>query len=227
MAGKNIIFPISPQTNVTITQNTYKIFNIPEVCPKGRKGCLEFRKTNYCPHTLNKNGRYMKKRLGRMNDYKATLLGLAKSAGFNLPAYGWSVYFYFPMPKRWKTDERIKMHGQPHFRKPDFDNCYKLLVDALVFQDEQVAQISGGGKFWVDTKIGTKRQDPCGPGWIEILIDQPVYNPFNVEFIDQSKIISLRQTMEYKNQIKSGERVAKKRKPKVVNKFKSNTDELK
>jgi Holliday junction resolvase RusA-like endonuclease len=222
-----IIFPITPQTNVILTQNTYKIFNIPEVCPRGKKGCKEYRQTNYCPHTLNERGRYMKRRLAKMNDYKATILGLARSAGFALPAYGWAVYFYFPIPKKWKQEERVKMHGQPHFRKPDFDNCYKLLVDALVFQDEQVAQISGGGKFWVNTKQGTRRQDPCGQGWIEILIDQPVYNPFNVTFIDQSKIISLRQTMDYKKQIKDGTRVVKKRTPKKVDNFKRKTDELK
>ena len=173
----------------------------------------------------------MKRRLARMNEYKATILGLAKAAGFSLPAYGWSVYFYFPMPKRWKTEERIKMHGQPHFRKPDFDNVYKLLVDALIFQDEQVAQISGGGKFWVDTQEkngkGKQRNMPCGPGWIEVLLDQPVYNPFNVTFIDQSKILALRQTMEYKKEIKEGKRIVKKRLPKAVDNFKRKTDELK
>lgn len=215
--SNRFILPITPQTKVDVTQRTFMVFNIPEVCPKGRHGCKEYRRTGYCPHTLNKHGRYMKRRLERYNEYKASVLALAKKSGFELPAYGFSVYFYIPMPKRWTNEDRIMMHGQLHHRKPDWDNLYKALADSLVFNDELIAQISGAGKFWVNTKIGTKRSDPCGPGWIEILIGQPVYNPFNVQWIDQSQVISLRQTMDYKREVRSGKRQVKKR---VKNLFK-------
>lgn len=200
------IFPITPETWVGIHHNAKKIFNIPEVCYKGRhkKGCAEFLRTDYCKHTLSYWGRYMKRRLERYNEYKSSVLALAKKMNFDLPAWGWSVYFYIPIPKRWSNEDRVKMHGQMHHRKPDMDNLFKALQDSLTFKDELISQLSGVGKFWINTKLGPKRTDPIGPGYIEILINQPVYNPYNVEFIDQSTVISLRATMDYKKRKPEG-----------------------
>jgi len=207
MEQNKIILPITPQTKVDVTQNTFKLFRIPETCYKGRgkKGCKEWKKTGLCSHTLSKEGRYKKRRLEKYNDYKASVLAEAKKVGFELPNYGFALYFYIPIPKRWSIEDRKAMHGQPHMRKPDIDNLEKAIYDSLTFHDERISQLSGLGKFWVDTKTGTKRTDPIGPGWIEILINQPVYNPFDVTFIDQSKILSLKQTVDYKNRVKKGE----------------------
>lgn len=204
--SNRFIIPITPQTKVDVTQNTWQLFNIPETCYRGLKkaGCAEWRRTGLCKHTLSARGRYMKRRLEKYNNYKASILALAKAAGVELPTYGFSVYFYFPIPKRWSQEDRKAMHGQMHHRKPDLDNCEKAIFDSLTFKDEQISQLSGHGKFWIDTKAGPKRTDPIGPGYIEILINQLIYNPFGVEWIDQSKIISLRQTMDYKKRKKEG-----------------------
>lgn len=217
-----IIFKITPSTKVDVTQNTWMLFNIPETCYKGRKktGCVEWKRTGLCKHTLNARGRYMKRRLERYNDYKAAILGLAKAQNFELPKFGFALYFYFPIPKRWSAADRKEMHGQMHHRKPDLDNCEKAIFDSLTFKDEQISQLSGHGKFWIDTKTGPKRTDPIGPGYVEILFNLPVYNPYNVEWIDQSKIISLKQTMDYKNRAKTGaarkyEKTGKHRKDKI------------
>lgn len=200
MTLNKFVFKITPQTKVDVTQHTFKLFVIPEICQKGRghKGCVQYKRTGLCPHTLSAQGRYMKKRLEKYNDYKSTLLAMAKKMGFDLPGYGFSMYFFIPIPRRWSKKDRKAMHGQMHFRKPDLDNMEKAVYDSLTFKDEQIAQLSGHGKFWVDTRIGDGIKDPIGPGWIEIITGHEPYNPFGVEWVDQSKIISLKATMDYK-----------------------------
>ena len=47
--------------------------------------------------------------------------------------------------------------------------------------DEQVAQMSGLGKFWVNQE----------KGYVEILTSQELYNPFGVQFIDQHKFVTM------------------------------------
>lgn len=78
------------------------------------------------------------------------------------------------------------MHGQFHMQKPDTSNLIKAFEDALTGSDQHIAQRSGDGKFWVNQEHG----------YIEILVDQPLYNPFGVQFIDQGKAISMTDIME-------------------------------
>lgn len=132
-----------------------------------------------CPHCLSQENLNRKKRLERYNDYKDDLRGLAKKAGFEMPVAGWALYFYIPMPKSWSKKKKELMKGQLHLQKPDIDNFEKGFYDALSVVDEQIAQLSGHGKFWI-------AEDE--PGYIEILLNQPIYNPFNVTFIDQKAI---------------------------------------
>lgn len=42
-----------------------------------------------------------------------------------------SVTFRFPVPKRLSSRDAAKMVGQPHYQKPDGDNCLKAIKDAL------------------------------------------------------------------------------------------------
>lgn len=76
------------------------------------------------------------------------------------------------------------MHGQLKTTRPDLDNFAKGIFDSLGRKrggdmsepdDEIVAQLSAIGKFWID----------ADEGYIEILLNQPVYNPFGVTFIKQ------------------------------------------
>ena len=120
-----------------------------------------------------------KRRLERYNDYKDDLRTMAKKSQFEMPVAGWSIYFYFPMPKSWSAKKKALLKGQLHLQVPDTDNCLKGIMDSLAIRDERVAQFSGIGKFW----IGDDE-----PGYIEILLNQPIYNPFNVELIDQEAI---------------------------------------
>lgn len=57
-----------------------------------------------------------------------------------------------------------------HWKKPDIDNFEKGFYDSLKKLDQQIGQLSGLGKFYVDV--------PANEGWIEVHLDQPVYDPF-------------------------------------------------
>lgn len=161
-------------------------------------GCQEFHETGFCKHTLSKYGRYMKKYIERYNEYKASVLTLAKKAGFTLPRAGWSLYFYFPAPVRWSKKKKARMHGQWKINKPDTKNLLAGFEDSVSSTDEQMAQLSGLGKFWVNQPNG----------YIEILLDQPIYNPFGVEFIDQ---VAMSREPKRKYTITTEDTVGKKR----------------
>lgn len=208
-----IILPICPQTSIRSTQGAKIVFRIPEDCPKAcglprrnkNSPVIKVRNMakNYpdmwealggvnwkprkkkkeikygCPHCLSQESLSRKRRLERYNNYKDELRTLAKEAGFEMPVAGWSVYFYFPMPKSWSKKKKALLEGQLHLQKCDVDNILKGLMDSLVVTDENLAQLSGVGKFWIP-------EDEAG--YIEILLNQPIYNPFNVEFINQEAI---------------------------------------
>lgn len=180
-----IILDITPQTWFKVLPEHTLYFVIPEFeCPKGKlikktgkmSGCIDFKKTGNCSHLLQKYGKRVKKRINQYNKYKIDVLALAKAKNFKLPQYGFALYFYYPVPTSWPKYKKEAFHGQPKLSKPDIDNLEKAFYDSLSTTDEEVGQVSGHGKFW-DNKI-TK-------GYIEILLDQPVYNPFGVQFIDQ------------------------------------------
>lgn len=187
MDSNKIIFPIPPQTNIRSTQGDRIIFRIPTDCRKlkGKKPCHLFRKTGECPHILSVGGRARKRRLERYNQYKVDVKALADSLGFKMPTCGWSVYFFFPIPKRWKKYKKEAMHGQLHLSKPDRDNCEKALQDSLSTLDERAAHLSGVGKYWIDPdKI---ENAALKAGYIEIYLNQEVYSPFGLPFIDQDQ----------------------------------------
>ncbi len=202
-----IILEITPQTYVPRRPSDTTVFYIPERCrympSLGRHkrkddpewdylwnndirlcGCELWNNTGYCKHTASKFTRDRKRRLIKYNDYKKKIRELCDAQGFELIKYGWSAYFYFPMPVRWSKKKKRIMLGQHKESKPDYDNCLKGLTDALGkkrgevthrIPDEKVGQISGTGKFWIQAE----------EGYIEILLNQPLHNPFNVMFIKQ------------------------------------------
>src|SRR5688572_33007637 len=150
MASTNkIILPITPMGQVRSTQGDSIVFRIPEVCPKDSD---EYKDTGLCEHTLYQAGRYRKRRLEKYNKFKKEIRMLA--GDFALPQFGFSLYFYFPMPIRWSKKKKERMHGQPHLIKPDLDNCEKAIFDSLSKFDQRIGQLSGHGKFW-DKNIET------------------------------------------------------------------------
>jgi Holliday junction resolvase RusA-like endonuclease len=225
MDANKIILPITPQSWVKIIRlkggrGDTALFRIPEVCLKGRSknGCVQYHRTGLCKHTLSKYGRQRKKRIERYNKYRTDLYTLAKQQGFELPVCGWSLYFYFPMPVRWRKWKKKQMAGQFHLQKPDESNLLKAFEDALSILDEHIGQMSGLGKFWTDQE----------QGFIEILVNQPVYNPMGVEFIDQRKEITMSSLKERREKLEEQQRIRReaKKKPKKKRRQKPRQQDL-
>lgn len=181
---EKIIIPITPQTWIRIVsgkRGSQLLFAVPEECTFRHKvteseddrglPCDDYITQGHCKHTLSPDGRRRKRRIERYNKYRMDLFHLVKQMGFQLPTCGWAIYFYIPIPKRWPKHKKISMHGQLHLQKPDTSNLIKAFEDALTGADQSIAQRSGDGKFWVNQE----------QGYIEILLDQPLYNPFGVD----------------------------------------------
>lgn len=198
MSNDQIILPIKPESWVRIVSGKggdHVLFNIPEICIKGENGesCDEYMATGLCKHTLSKAGRYRKRRIERYNAYRINLFHLAKQAGFMLPVCGFSLYFYLPIPPSWSKKKRELMHGQLHQAKPDTSNLQKAWEDSLTSSDEGISQLSGCGKFW----FSPDKVDPhLRGGYIEIKLNQAVYNPFGVKFLDPYRKVPMEDILE-------------------------------
>lgn len=209
MNSNRIILPITPQTWVRAIAGKHGsqvLFRIPEVCSKGRKKgqpCSIYlrslkkmkiggvvQEVGICKHTLSYSGRLKKRQIEKYNKYRVDVYHLAKQAGFELPSCGWSLYFYFPVPVRWSKSKKNIMHGQFHMIKPDIDNLCKAFFDSLAIADQGLAQLSGIGKFWVNQETG----------YIEILTNQSLYNPLDVELLDKDRKISMIDLMQRRNE---------------------------
>lgn len=147
-----------------------------------RSCCEDYENTHQCRHILGPYGKRKKMRIERYNQYKIDVLTLAKKLNFQLPQYGFALYFHFPIPDYWTKAKTVAFHGQPKLSKPDIDNCEKAFYDSLSVTDEEVAQLSGHGKYWFDPK---RVDEELKNGYIEVLMNQPLYNPYGVTFIDQ------------------------------------------
>lgn len=197
---ETIFILIPPQTHVRSTKGSKMMFRIPEVCQKlkKKKPCAEYRKTGICKHVLSEGGKKRKRLLEKYYKYQADVRALCTEKGFTLPICGWALYFHVPIPIRWKQWRRDMLHGQLKLSKPDIDNYEKAFFDSMRVQDEKIAQLSGHGKFWFDP---AKEDDPAKKdGFIEIRLNTPLYNPYNIEFIDQS-LIDQRKPRKYTRKV--------------------------
>lgn len=142
---RKVILNITPQTNVRATQGDRVFFRIPrdKLRPPGLKRL---------------------KRLERYNEYKLSLLALAKENNFQMLPQGCSIRFYVPVPRTWSKKKKAVMHFKLHQTKPDIDNLCKAFFDSLLTQDMGIAHYEAA-KFWVDLPTG----------WIEIAICDTVF----------------------------------------------------
>jgi len=144
---KHYVFLITPQTHVRATQGDRILFRIPEAKrrPEGTK-------------RVN--------RLIKYNDYKFSLLALAKQQRFTLPDSGSIIRFFLLMPKSWRNPEREANVNRLHRKKPDLDNLLKAFLDSLFVEDKTISHIGEVSKYWVDSDQGwieviTKEHNPC------------------------------------------------------------------
>lgn len=138
-------FDINPQTNVRSTQNDRIYFRIPR-------------------NKLRPEGLRRLERLERYNNYKAELKAIAKRIGFEPPEQGGHLIFFIPVSKSWSNYRKREMHMKPHKQVPDWDNCAKAFFDAIVQQDNYIADMRVT-KLWVNKPNG----------WIEFLVHTPEF----------------------------------------------------
>lgn len=70
-----------------------------------------------------------------------------------LPEAGARVIFHMPMPKSWSKKKRAEMDGKPHQSRPDVDNLFKALADALYQDDSCIWNVSITKRWAVDGSI--------------------------------------------------------------------------
>lgn len=66
-----------------------------------------------------------------------------------LPASGSWVVFRLPMAQSWSKKRKDNMRGKPHTQKPDLDNLFKALGDA-VYGDDSIIWDFRCTKYWDD-----------------------------------------------------------------------------
>lgn len=132
---KKTILNITPQTHVRSTQGDRIFFRIPR-------------------NKLNASGLYRLERLEKYNDYKASLLTLAKKEKLTFPQQGLEINFYLPVPKSWRDHKKRKMHLEGHQSKPDLSNLLKALEDGLLKEDKMIFHYAGLSKRWVNQEQG-------------------------------------------------------------------------
>jgi Holliday junction resolvase RusA-like endonuclease len=154
---KRYVLKITPQTHVRATQGDRILFRIPE----SRRSEAGTKRVN---------------RLIKYNDYKISLLALAKQQRFKMPDEGAIIRFFLPMPKSWRNPEREANVNRLHRKKPDLDNLLKAFLDSLFTEDKTISHLGEVSKYWVDSE----------QGWIEVLTKQ--YNPCIIESPYQKRL---------------------------------------
>lgn len=152
---KKIILNITPQTWCRVTQNDKVFFRIPfeDLYPSGKKRKL---------------------RIERYNNYKISLLALAKEKRFVLPPQGACVSFFIPCPKTWSKKKKKRYHNTLHQSRPDLKNLLTGFEDGLCSEDKYVAHYSGLNKRWADFPTG----------WIEIEIHEPCFEAIEMPSLE-------------------------------------------
>lgn len=152
---KKIILNITPRTWVRVTANDRIFFRIPrdKLRPSGLKRLI---------------------RIEQYNDYKISLLALAKEKQFTIPAQGAGVTFFIPCPKTWSKKKKKQYHGTLHMSRPDLKNLLSAFEDAICVEDKYIAHYSYLCKKWVNFPSG----------WIEITLHQPTHEAIEPPFLE-------------------------------------------
>lgn len=158
-------------------------------------------------HTLSKDGRRAKQTIENYNNYRTELFHLAKQLNFQVQAAGMAIYFHYPVPIRWTKKKKDVMHGQMKSSKSDVINNLKAFEDALTGYDELIGQYSGSGKFWFKPELVDEK---LRQGYIEILINQPLHNPYQVELQNPYASIEMEDIVTRREKLKSRKEELKK-----------------
>ena len=67
-----------------------------------------------------------------------------------LPEESARVVFHIPMPKSWSKKKKDFHNHRPHLQKPDVDNLFKALADAIYSDDSHIWDVRIT-KLWSET----------------------------------------------------------------------------
>ena len=132
---KKITLNITARTHVRSTQGDRIFFRIPR-------------------NKLKPAGLARLKRLEQYNDYKASLLTIARKEKASFPEQGLEIIFYLPVPKSWSQWKKKHHHMKGHASKPDLSNLLKALEDGLLKEDKMIFNYAGLTKKWVNQERG-------------------------------------------------------------------------
>lgn len=111
---------------------------------------------------LRKDGLNRRNRIEKYNNYKVSLLAIAKQIRFYPVEQGMHITFFLPVPKSLRTPQKLKLHMQLHRKRPDVDNILKGFLDGLLVEDN----------FIGDVRV-TKRWVNQERGYIEVVFNAP------------------------------------------------------
>jgi len=97
--------------------------------------------------------------------------------------------------------------------KPDIDNYNKSFFDALTGNDELIGQRSGDGKFWFNPDLVEKK---LRGGYIEVVTNLPLHNPYNVELINPYKSIEMEDIESRRKKLRARKEELKAEKKQLV-----------
>lgn len=123
---------------------------------------------------LRPPGKKRKLRIDKYNNYKISLLGLAKEKKFTIPESGCGVTFFIPCPRSWSKKKKRMYHGMLHQSHPDLKNLLSAWEDSLCMEDKYIAHYSHLCKRWVDFPTG----------WIEIVIPDADLPPVEMPSVE-------------------------------------------
>lgn len=92
-------------------------------------------------------------------DYKSLVAAFARDVMRGKELYDGEVWveigFFFPMPKSWSKKKQNKMFGEGITSRPDMDNLYKAVTDAMngiVYRDDAQITFSLMRKRYTDSR---------------------------------------------------------------------------
>lgn len=131
---RKITLNITPVSAIRTTQGDRWFFKIPR-------------------DKLRPDGLARLQRIERYNNYKVSLLALAKQQRFIPAEQGMHIVFYLPVPGSWRKHKKESMHLKLHSSRPDWDNLAKGFFDGLLAEDNKIADVRVTKK-WVNQEHG-------------------------------------------------------------------------
>lgn len=151
---RSTFFPVVPMSAMRSTKNMYWLVAKPEEYameldsqwePIDRNGKLVYQRVvvkkdgtkMIKTRTTRPNYTRQRKYLVGLIENKKAILEHAKSLNFVFPEDAFAIVVAMPMPKSWTKKKKRAMAYCKHKSKPDSDNIYKNITDAIFYKEKK------------------------------------------------------------------------------------------